>query len=51
MLQVGDSVVFLRDGTRGIIMQIRDSLYQVIWEDHFVSWEKEEQLEKLPEKK
>lgn len=50
MLKIGDSVVFSQDGARGIIMEIKESLYQVIWEDHFVSWEKEESLEKLPEK-
>jgi hypothetical protein len=47
MLEIGDGVVFLQDGARGIILEIVDSLYHVIWEDHFVSWEKAELLEKL----
>ncbi|TDG00254.1 hypothetical protein [Paenibacillus piri] len=44
MLKIGDYVVFSPDGARGIIMEVRESLYHVVWEDHFSSWEKGELL-------
>jgi hypothetical protein len=47
VLEIGDHVVFIRDGARGIIMEIKENLYHVIWEDHFASWEKGELLEKI----
>lgn len=49
MLKVGDCVIFSPDGTRGIILEIADSVYHIVWEDHFVSWEKGELLEKSSE--
>jgi hypothetical protein len=44
MLKIGDCVIFSPDGARGIILEIVDSLYHIVWEDHFVSWEKGELL-------
>jgi hypothetical protein len=48
MLEIGDHVIFIRDGARGIILEIKENLYHIIWEDHFASWEREELLEKMP---
>jgi hypothetical protein len=45
MLKVGDCVIFSPDGTKGIIVEISDSAYHIVWEDHFASWEKGELLE------
>ncbi|MBP1933141.1 hypothetical protein [Ammoniphilus resinae] len=39
MLNVGDCVVYSKDGARGIVLQIGVDNYCVIWEDFFVSWE------------
>lgn len=47
MLKVGDGVEFLKDGTKGTIMEIQENLYHIIWEDHFSSWEFGESLRKL----
>ncbi|SDW94621.1 hypothetical protein SAMN05518855_100719 [Paenibacillus sp. CF384] len=47
MFEVGDCVVFLLDGTRGTVMETGEGLYHVAWEDQFVSWEREELLEKV----
>lgn len=44
MAQIGDTVVYVRDGARGIIIQMEGDLCQVMWEDEFVSWEKVEFL-------
>lgn len=45
MVQVGDLVVYLRDGARGIVIRIEGEHCHVMWEDDFVSWEKTEWLE------
>lgn len=47
MLKIGDNVVYVRDGTKGVIMEIHGNLYHIIWEDHFSSWEYGESLRKL----
>ncbi|WP_248928284.1 hypothetical protein [Paenibacillus hamazuiensis] len=44
MFEIGDLVVL--DGARGIIVEVVRGWCHVAWEDFFVSWEKEEQLEK-----
>ncbi|MCX8002567.1 MAG: hypothetical protein N2661_08315 [Anoxybacillus mongoliensis] len=44
MVQVGDCVVFMRDGARGIVLEVDDHSCHVLWEDYFVSWEKKELL-------
>ena len=44
MFAVGDYVVFVVDGTRGMVIAVKENLYQVIWEDTFISWEKREAL-------
>lgn len=44
MIAVGDQVVFLRDGVRGIVMRIQEGQCLVLWEDEFVSWESVELL-------
>lgn len=36
---VGDYVVFIKDGARGIVYSVKENKYQVLWEDYFVSWE------------
>jgi hypothetical protein len=46
MFVIGDHVIFTRDGTKGIVVEVQNNLCQVIWEDHFVSWEKSESLQK-----
>ncbi|MGG1661770.1 hypothetical protein [Brevibacillus sp. NRS-1366] len=45
MIQVGDMVVFLKDGVSGIVIRIEEDRCHVMWEDEFVSWEKTEWLE------
>jgi len=47
MLKIGDHVIFVRDGARGMIMEINENLYHIIWEDHFASWERAELLRKF----
>ncbi len=44
VFQVGDTVVFALDGARGIVLNVKDGLCHVLWEDEFVSWEKPELL-------
>ncbi|WP_400164207.1 hypothetical protein ACAF76_014985 [Brevibacillus sp. TJ4] len=46
-LQIGDQVVYRRDGTRGIVYAKNGELCQVVWEDEFVSWEQSEALYRL----
>jgi len=46
MIQVGDYVTFALDGAKGMVIGLNDGLCQVMWEDHFVSWEKIEMLKK-----
>ncbi|WP_186445651.1 hypothetical protein [Paenibacillus cremeus] len=48
MVKVGDCVVFLLDGVRGTVMEVKENLCCVIWEDHFTSWERAELL--VPER-
>jgi hypothetical protein len=43
-MKIGDQVVYAQDGTKGIILEIHDNLYHIIWEDHFSSWEYAERL-------
>lgn len=45
MLKIGDCVIFSPDGAKGVIVEIGDCVYHVVWEDHFASWEKGELLE------
>jgi hypothetical protein len=42
MFKVGDHVVFLLDGAKGIIISIATDrlLCHVLWEDRFCSWER-----------
>lgn len=47
MFKIGDRVIFIRDGARGVIMEVKENLYHIVWEDHFASWEREELLEKI----
>jgi hypothetical protein len=44
--EIGDCVIFLPDGTIGTVVEMKEKMYHVVWEDHFVSWEKEELLGK-----
>ena len=46
-IKAGDQVLFRRDGTRGIVYSRDGERCQVLWEDEFVSWEKEEDLSLL----
>ncbi|WP_164472900.1 hypothetical protein [Cohnella candidum] len=46
MLKVGDRVVYVPDGSRGTVVEVLESLYHIVWEDHFSSWEKPESLRK-----
>jgi hypothetical protein len=46
MFAVGDYVVFLLDGAKGVVIGVKDELCQVMWEDHFVSWENMASLRK-----
>ncbi|MCD9020561.1 hypothetical protein [Cohnella silvisoli] len=45
-MKIGDHVIFVQDGTKGIIMEIHENLYHIVWEDHFSSWEYGETLRK-----
>ncbi|WP_177182591.1 hypothetical protein [Paenibacillus sp. OV219] len=48
MFEVGDYVVFMLDGARGTVVEITlDGLCHIAWEDRFVSWEREELLQKM----
>jgi hypothetical protein len=47
MLKVGDQVVYVPDGSKGVILEVQeDNLYHIVWEDHFSSWERAESLVK-----
>jgi len=46
MLEVGDRVIFVLDGTKGTVIEAEQGFYHIVWEDRFSSWEKEEMLEK-----
>ncbi|MFS0555254.1 hypothetical protein [Brevibacillus sp. 179-C9.3 HS] len=45
MIQVGDLVVYVKDGAKGVVLHIEEDRFQVKWEDDFVSWEKREWLQ------
>jgi hypothetical protein len=45
-MKVGDFVIFVADGTKGIVMEVQGNLYHIVWEDHFSSWEYGETLKK-----
>lgn len=47
MFEIGDCVVFSLDRARGIVMEMNDNVYHVVWEDFFASWEKGELLSKV----
>jgi hypothetical protein len=49
-MKIGDHVIFVPDGSKGIIMEIHENLYHIVWEDHFSSWEYGETLSKQEEK-
>jgi hypothetical protein len=51
MFIVGDTVVFNRDGAKGIIIAIEEDLCHVMWEDTFISWEKMDSLQKVDTKR
>jgi hypothetical protein len=44
VIQVGDLVVYVKDGAKGVVIQMEEDRFQVKWEDDFVSWEKREWL-------
>ncbi|MGK5508661.1 hypothetical protein [Brevibacillus formosus] len=44
MIQVGDLVVYVKDGAKGVVIHIEEDRFQIKWEDDFVSWEKREWL-------
>ncbi|GEC92808.1 MULTISPECIES: hypothetical protein [Brevibacillus] len=44
MIQVGDLVVYVKDGAKGVVIHIEEDRFQIKWEDDFVSWEKKEWL-------
>ncbi|WP_202081143.1 hypothetical protein [Caldalkalibacillus salinus] len=39
MYKIGDHVIYVRDGVRGVVMGVHERKCHVIWEDHFCSWE------------
>jgi len=45
-MKVGDHVIYIQDGTKGVIVEVHGNLYHIIWEDHFSSWENGERLQK-----
>jgi hypothetical protein len=49
MFEVGELVVFLLDGARGIIVEVEAEAgrYHIAWEDFFLSWEKGELLKSI----
>ncbi|GIO04827.1 hypothetical protein J31TS6_08550 [Brevibacillus reuszeri] len=44
MIQIGDMVVYVKDGARGIVIGLEGEKYHIKWEDDFVSWEEREWL-------
>ncbi|BAH42710.1 hypothetical protein BBR47_17330 [Brevibacillus brevis NBRC 100599] len=44
MIQVGDLVVYVKDGAKGVVIHMEEDRFQIKWEDDFVSWEKREWL-------
>lgn len=47
MIEEGDSVVYVRDGARGVVVRVEEDRYLILWEDTFVSWEPVHLLEKI----
>ncbi len=45
-LKVGDHVLYVPDGSLGIIVEVQEDLYHIVWEDFFCSWERPESLQK-----
>ncbi|WP_199900132.1 hypothetical protein [Caldalkalibacillus mannanilyticus] len=45
MFNIGDTVVYTLDGTKGVVIKVDNRLCQVKWKDHFISWEKYDLLE------
>jgi len=44
VIQVGDMVVYVKDGARGIVIGMQGEKYHIKWEDDFVSWVEREYL-------
>jgi len=44
MFQVGDFVIYTLDGSVGTVIEVDQDRCHVVWDDHFVSWEKHELL-------
>lgn len=44
MFLVGDLVIFTLDGSVGTVVEVEQDRCHVVWDDHFVSWEKNELL-------
>jgi len=44
VIQIGDMVVYVKDGARGIVIGLEGEKYHIKWEDDFVSWEEREWL-------
>jgi hypothetical protein len=44
MFQVGDFVIYSLDGSVGTVVEVEQGRCHVVWDDHFVSWEKNELL-------
>lgn len=47
MIEEGDSVVYVRDGARGVVVRVEEDRFLIFWEDTFVSWEPVHLLEKI----
>ncbi|MDA5110658.1 hypothetical protein O3V59_20160 [Brevibacillus thermoruber] len=47
MFKVGDTVVYILDGARGIVIAVDRDRCHVLWEDTFVSWEQADHLAKM----
>lgn len=43
--QIGDHVVFLLDGAKGIVLGVKEESCHVLWEDSVCSWEKMDLLQ------
>lgn len=48
MIQIGDLVVYVKDGAKGVVIHAEEDRFQILWEDDFVSWEKSELLRVTP---
>jgi hypothetical protein len=42
--KIGDRVIYIVDGAVGIVLGVKEQQCHVLWEDYFVSWEKNEFL-------